>query len=146
VLKRIADGDESWDQMVPPQSSPRRGGLPRLSAAAAFSDTRNIDPRVLPKEGRRLNVSYFILLTAGTYADLINCIAFLGNTSFGLGITCSEGWCGYTGALPGYNTADYYSPATGTTIVAWINYQAKEPVEGVASVMVRDIARMERLG
>jgi len=78
----------------------------------------------------------------GTYQDLINCIPFLGNTSFGLGITCSEGWYGYTGALPGYNTADYYSPATGTTIVAWINYQAKEPVEGVASVMVRDIARI----
>jgi len=32
--------------------------------------------------------------------------------------------------------------ATGTTILAWINYQAKEPVEGVASVMVRDIARI----
>jgi len=79
---------------------------------------------------------------AGTYQDLINCIPFLGNTSFGLGITCSEGWYGYTGALPGYNTADYYSPATGTTIVAWINYQAKEPVEGVASVIVRDIARI----
>ncbi len=28
------------------------------------------------------------------------------------------------------------------TIVAWINYQANEPVEGVASVMVRDIARI----
>ncbi len=79
---------------------------------------------------------------AGTYQDLINCIPFLGNTSFGLGITCSEAWYGYTGALPGYNTADYYSPATATTILAWINYQAKEPVEGVASVMVRDIARI----
>ena len=79
---------------------------------------------------------------AGTYNDLITCIPFLGNTSFGLGITCSEGWYGYTGALPGYNTADYYSPETGTTVVAWINYQAKEPVEGVASVMVRDIARI----
>jgi CubicO group peptidase (beta-lactamase class C family) len=79
---------------------------------------------------------------AGTYNDLINCIPFLGNTSFGLGITCSEGWYGYTGALPGYNTADYYSPATGTTILAWINYQANEPVEGVASVMVRDLARI----
>ena len=78
----------------------------------------------------------------GTYKDLINCIPFLGNTSFGLGITCSEGWYGYTGALPGYNTADYYSPETGLTILAWINYQAKEPVEGVASVMVRDIARI----
>ena len=58
------------------------------------------------------------------------------------GITCSEGWYGYTGALPGYNTADYYSPETGITILAWINYQANEPVEGVASVMVRDIARI----
>jgi len=79
---------------------------------------------------------------SGSYQDLINCIPFLGNTSFGLGITCSAGWYGYTGALPGYNTADYHSPETGLTIVAWINYQAKEPVEGVASVMVRDIARI----
>ncbi len=79
---------------------------------------------------------------AATYRDLINCIPFLGNTSFGLGITCSEGWYGYTGALPGYNTADYYSPKTGITILAWTTYQAPEPVEGVASVMVRDIARI----
>jgi D-alanyl-D-alanine carboxypeptidase len=79
---------------------------------------------------------------ASTYRDLTNCIPFLGNTSFGLGITCSAGWYGYTGALPGYNTADYYSPETGITIVAWINYQAPQPVEGVASVMVRDIARI----
>src|SRR5262245_16213885 len=79
---------------------------------------------------------------AGTYNDLINCIPFLGNTSFGLGVTCSAGWYGYTGALPGYNTADYYSPETGLTILAWIPYQAEVPVEGVASVMVRDIARI----
>jgi CubicO group peptidase (beta-lactamase class C family) len=79
---------------------------------------------------------------SGTYQDLISCIPFLGNASFGLGIACSVGWYGYTGGLPGYNTADYYSPETGTTIVAWINYQAKEPVEGVATVMVRDIARI----
>lgn len=77
-----------------------------------------------------------------TYADLTNCIPFLGNTSFGLGLTCSAGWYGYTGALPGYNTADYYSPSTGVTIVAWIDYQAPRPIEGVASVMVRDIARI----
>src|SRR5207249_2547354 len=74
---------------------------------------------------------------AGSYQDLINCIPFLGNTSFGLGITCSEGWYGYTGALPGYNTADYYSPATGTTILAWINYQAKEPGYGGAITAAR---------
>ena len=78
----------------------------------------------------------------GAYAGLINCIPFLGNTSFGLGITCSAGWYGYTGALPGYNTADYYSPSTGTTILAFVNYKADQPIEGVASVMVRDIARI----
>ena len=77
-----------------------------------------------------------------TYRDLVSCIPFLGNTSFGLGITCSAGWYGYTGALPGYNTADYYSPSTGMTILVWINYQAPEPLEGVASVMVRDVARI----
>jgi hypothetical protein len=32
--------------------------------------------------------------------------------------------------------------SAGTSILAWINYQAKEPVEGVASVTVRDIARI----
>jgi D-alanyl-D-alanine carboxypeptidase len=77
-----------------------------------------------------------------TYKDLTDCVPFLGNTSFGLGITCSAGWYGYTGSLPGYNTADYYSPATGLTVVAWINYQRAQPIEGVASVMVRDMARI----
>ena len=105
------------------------------SAGAMISDMNDI---------RRWIELYATGKTIGSasYKNLINCIPFLGNTSFGLGITCSEGWYGYTGALPGYNTADYYSPETGTTIVAWINYQAKEPVEGVASVMVRDIARI----
>jgi D-alanyl-D-alanine carboxypeptidase len=76
------------------------------------------------------------------YHPLSECKQFLGNTFFGLGINCSAGWFGYTGALPGYNTADYYSPATGTTIVAWITYQAEKPPEGVASVIFRDIARI----
>jgi hypothetical protein len=30
--------------------------------------------------------------------------------------------------------------SAGLTVLAWIDDQAKEPVEGVASVMVRDIA------
>lgn len=76
------------------------------------------------------------------YRPLTECIPFLGNTSFGLGINCSAGWYGYTGALPGYNTADYYSPARGITIIAWITYQAEKPPEGVASVIFRDIARI----
>ncbi|HZZ00618.1 MAG TPA: serine hydrolase domain-containing protein [Candidatus Baltobacteraceae bacterium] len=77
-----------------------------------------------------------------TYEDLIDCIPMLGNTSYGLGITCSAGWYGYTGALPGYNTADYYSPSAGMTILAWVDYKAEQPIEGEASVMVRDIARI----
>ncbi len=76
------------------------------------------------------------------YRPQTECIPFLGNTSFGLGINCSAGWYGYTGALPGYNTADYYFPARGITIVAWITYQAEKPPEGVASVIFRDIARI----
>jgi D-alanyl-D-alanine carboxypeptidase len=77
-----------------------------------------------------------------TYRPATECKQFLGNTSFGLGINCSAGWYGYTGALPGYNTADYYFPGTDTTIVAWITYQAEKPPEGVASVIFRDIARI----
>jgi D-alanyl-D-alanine carboxypeptidase len=76
------------------------------------------------------------------YLPQSECLQMLGNTSFGLGVNCSAGWYGYTGALPGYNTADYYSPATGTTIVAWTTYQAEKPIEGVASVIFRDIARI----
>jgi D-alanyl-D-alanine carboxypeptidase len=77
-----------------------------------------------------------------TYRPLKECRQFLGNTAFGLGINCSAGWYGYTGALPGYNTADYYFPATDVTVVAWITYQAESPPEGVASVIFRDIARI----
>jgi D-alanyl-D-alanine carboxypeptidase len=76
------------------------------------------------------------------YTPASECKQFLGNTDFGLGINCSAGWFGYTGALPGYNTADYYNPATDTTIVAWTTYQAESPPEGVASVIFRDIARI----
>jgi D-alanyl-D-alanine carboxypeptidase len=76
------------------------------------------------------------------YRPLTECRQFLGNAAFGLGINCSAGWYGYTGALPGYNTADYYFPAADTTIVAWITYQAEKPPEGVASVIFRDIARV----
>ncbi len=77
-----------------------------------------------------------------SYRPLTECRQFLGNAAFGLGINCSAGWYGYTGALPGYNTADYYFPATDTTIVVWITYQAEKPPEGVASVIFRDIARI----
>ncbi len=65
-----------------------------------------------------------------------------GNLSFGLGIGCSAGWYGYTGGLPGYNTANYYFPATGTTIVAWVPFQSDKPAPGAANAVFRDIAHI----
>ncbi|MBV9749243.1 MAG: beta-lactamase family protein [Acetobacteraceae bacterium] len=65
-----------------------------------------------------------------------------GNLAFGLGIGCSAGWYGYTGGLPGYNTANYTLPAAGITIVAWATLQADDPPPGVANAVFRDIARI----
>lgn len=65
-----------------------------------------------------------------------------GKLAFGLGIGCSAGWYGYTGGLPGYNTADYYLPAQGVTVLAWVTVQADKPAPGVANAIVRDIARI----
>jgi D-alanyl-D-alanine carboxypeptidase len=65
-----------------------------------------------------------------------------GNLGFGLGIGCSAGWYGYTGGLPGYNTANYYFPEQDITIVAWVTLQADKPPPGVANAIFRDIARI----
>jgi D-alanyl-D-alanine carboxypeptidase len=61
---------------------------------------------------------------------------------FGLALACSSGWYGYTGGMPGYNTANYYFPETGATIVAWVDVLTFSPAPGAASAMVRDIARV----
>jgi D-alanyl-D-alanine carboxypeptidase len=65
-----------------------------------------------------------------------------GNLAFGLGIGCSAGWYGYTGGLPGYNTANYYFPEQDITVVAWVPLQADKPEPGVANAIFRDIARI----
>ncbi len=65
-----------------------------------------------------------------------------GNLSFGFGIGCSAGWYGYTGGLPGYNTANYYFPAKDTMIVAWVPYQSDKPAPGAANSIFREIARL----
>jgi len=61
---------------------------------------------------------------------------------FGLALGCSQGWYGYTGGLPGYNTGNFYFPAQGLTIVAWVDVQAGKPAPGVANAIFRDIARV----
>lgn len=65
-----------------------------------------------------------------------------GNLAFGLGIGCSAGWYGYTGGITGYNTAAYYMPATGATIVAFVSSQREKPFPGVANAIFRDIAKL----
>lgn len=65
-----------------------------------------------------------------------------GNAGFGLGIGCSNGWYGYTGGLPGYNTANFYFPEKDITIVAWVTVQADKPKPGVANAIFRDIAKI----
>jgi D-alanyl-D-alanine carboxypeptidase len=62
--------------------------------------------------------------------------------SFGLGIGCSAGWYGYTGGLPGYNTAAYYLPSKDITVIAFVNAQREKPVPGVANNILRDITRI----
>lgn len=78
-----------------------------------------------------------------THRALMACVPIgEGNLSFGLGLGCSAGWYGYTGGLPGYNTANYYNPETGATIVAWVGLQSEKPFPGVANSIFRDIARI----
>jgi D-alanyl-D-alanine carboxypeptidase len=78
---------------------------------------------------------------AATYKSLKSC-AYTGEGDlyFGLALGCSAGWYGYTGGLPGYNTADYYFPAKGVTIVAWVDVQANTPSPGVANALFKGIA------
>jgi D-alanyl-D-alanine carboxypeptidase len=80
---------------------------------------------------------------AATYKALKSCVyTGEGNLYFGLALGCSAGWYGYTGGLPGYNTADYYFPAKGVTIVAWVATQANNPPPGVANALFRGIAKI----
>lgn len=81
--------------------------------------------------------------SAATQKERLACIPTgVGNLSFGLGIGCSAGWYGYTGGITGYNTGAYYMPATGVTIIAFVNSQVEKPFPGVTNAIFRDIARI----
>jgi len=78
-----------------------------------------------------------------TQRERLNCVPIgESNLAFGLGIGCSAGWYGYTGGLPGYNTAGYYFPAQGITIIAWVTLQRDKPSPGVANAIFRDLAKI----
>jgi len=66
----------------------------------------------------------------------------IGDLGFGLGVGCVSGWYGYTGGLPGYNTANYYFPATGALVVAWVTLQKDDPKPGVANALFVELARV----
>jgi D-alanyl-D-alanine carboxypeptidase len=76
-----------------------------------------------------------------TQRERLHCLPVRGNLLFGLGIGCSAGYFGYTGGLPGYNTANYYLPSSGTTILVWVPLQDETPPD-VANAFLRDIARI----
>lgn len=73
---------------------------------------------------------------------LMDCIPVSTGSAlgFGLALGCSSGWYGYTGGLPGYNTADYYFPQTGAFVLAWVDVQRNDPSPGVANAVFRDVA------
>lgn len=60
----------------------------------------------------------------------------------GLGTACGGGWYGYTGGLPGYNTAAWRYPAGKLTVLVFVNLQASDPPPGVANAILFDIARI----
>ncbi len=81
--------------------------------------------------------------SAATHRALMNCISVgVPDAAFGLALGCSKGWYGYTGGLPGYNTANYLFPKNGIFIVAWVDVQANDPAPGAANAIFRDIARI----
>jgi D-alanyl-D-alanine carboxypeptidase len=82
--------------------------------------------------------------SAATQKERLTCLSTgTGNLRFGLGVGCSAGWYGYTGGITGYNTAAYYLPSKGATIIAFVNSQ-QEPhgKPDVANAIFRDVARI----
>jgi D-alanyl-D-alanine carboxypeptidase len=77
--------------------------------------------------------------SAATQKERLDCIPTgTAGLGFGLGIGCTGGWYGYTGGIPGYNTAAFYLPAKDATIIAFVNSQQETPAPGVANAIVRD--------
>ncbi len=76
--------------------------------------------------------------------ERLQCIPIAPNTkmAFGLGVGNSAGWYGYTGGLPGYNTAAYYLPEQDITLITFVTAQKEKPFPGVANCIIRDISRI----
>jgi D-alanyl-D-alanine carboxypeptidase len=78
---------------------------------------------------------------ASGFSAIAQCKLFDGNLGFGLGLACAgDDWYGYTGGLPGYNSAEYYSTKTGMTVLVWVDVQNGTPAPGVANAIFRALA------
>lgn len=89
----------------------------------------------------------FLYVTGATNGPLtqnarVACLPLSSGISagYGLGVGCTGGWFGHTGAVPGYNTAAYYFPAQKITIIVLVNSGTLGPSPGVANAIVQDIA------
>jgi D-alanyl-D-alanine carboxypeptidase len=82
--------------------------------------------------------------SAASQRDRLRCVPIAPDSklSFGMGIGCTSGWYGYTGGLPGYNTAAYYLPSKNITVIAFVTAQVEKPAPGVANSIARDISRI----
>jgi D-alanyl-D-alanine carboxypeptidase len=80
--------------------------------------------------------------SAASQRDRLRCAPIAAHTkmSFGMGVGNSAGWYGYTGGLPGYQTAAYYLPEKDITLIAFVTAQKEEPFPGTANCIVRDIS------
>lgn len=125
------DKQKNWDDVSNTISVSLMG-----SAGCMISDMADIRTWIMAYVGGKVS-------KPASYKQLMNVIPTGdGNLAFGLALGESAGWYGYTGGLPGYNTADYYFPANHTFVVAWVPLQAAEPQPGVANTIFRDIARI----
>jgi D-alanyl-D-alanine carboxypeptidase len=80
---------------------------------------------------------------AATQAARLDCVETgITGVRFGLGIGCSGGWYGYTGGIPGYNTAAYHLPEEGATVIVFVTSQREQPHPGVANAILRDVTAL----
>jgi len=65
--------------------------------------------------------------------------------TFGFGIVNMSGWLGYTGGLPGYNTAAYYLPEKDATIIVFAMGGKEDNVANIMLIDLMNITTPEKL-
>lgn len=127
----LNDEDNNWDDetvLLPPSLT--------WAAGVMISDMEDMKKWVKAYVTGSTN-------SASTQMERLTCVdTGRTNLGFGLGIACTGGWFGYTGGIPGYNTAAYYLQPENATIIVFVNSQAETPDPGVANAIVHDISKI----